>query len=118
MTDNAEMVEALKAVAHPLRLRILRALAQSKRSVGEIDDVAAIGPPALSQQLAVLRNSGLVTTRREAKLVFYRLDQSRIAALATLLADLAGDADALCLDAPRAPHGKPPSSVASFAPLG
>lgn len=113
MTEDSDTVEALKAAAHPLRLRILRALAQSERSVGEIDEVAAIGQPALSQQLAVLRNAGLVTTRREAKLVFYRLDQSRLAALSCLLADLAGGPGA-----PRASRRTPPSGVASFARLG
>ena len=63
-----ELVDALKAVAHPVRLRILQTLAGTERNVGEIDEAADIGQPTLSQQLAVLRNAGLVTTRKDAKL--------------------------------------------------
>ncbi|TCD04984.1 ArsR family transcriptional regulator [Erythrobacteraceae bacterium CFH 75059] len=89
MTDDA-LVEGLKAVAHPLRLRILRALTGAERNVGEIDAVAQIGQPMLSQQLAVLRGAGLVQTRREAKLVFYRIDEARLSALSQMLDQLHG----------------------------
>ena len=78
MTDE-ELVEALKALAHPVRLRIMQALTGTERNVGEIDDAAEIGQPTLSQQLAVLRNAGLVKTRKDAKLVYYRIDDGRLA---------------------------------------
>jgi DNA-binding transcriptional ArsR family regulator len=78
MTDD-ELVDALKALAHPVRLRIMKALSGTERNVGEIDDAADIGQPSLSQQLAVLRNAGLVKTRKEAKLVYYRIDDGRLA---------------------------------------
>ena len=78
MTDE-ELVDALKALAHPVRLRIMKALTGTERNVGEIDDAAEIGQPTLSQQLAVLRNAGLVTTRKDAKLVYYRIDDGRLA---------------------------------------
>ncbi len=77
MTDDA-LVEALKALAHPVRLRIMQALTGTERNVGEIDDAAEIGQPTLSQQLAVLRNAGLVKTRKDAKLVYYRIDDDRL----------------------------------------
>ena len=67
MTDE-EVVDSLKALAHPVRLRIMQALTGTERNVGEIDDAAEIGQPTLSQQLAVLRNVGLVKTRKDAKL--------------------------------------------------
>lgn len=78
MTDE-EFVDALKALAHPVRLRIMKALSGTERNVGEIDDAAEIGQPTLSQQLAVLRNAGLVTTRKDAKLVYYRIDLGKLA---------------------------------------
>ena len=61
MNDD-DLVAALKAVAHPVRLRILQTLSGAERNVGEIDDAAEIGQPTLSQQLAVLRGAGLVAT--------------------------------------------------------
>src|SRR3546814_5446501 len=78
MTDE-ELVDALKALAHPVRLRIMRALTGAERNVGEIDEAAQVGQPTLSQQLAVLRNAGLVKTRKDAKLVYYRIDDSSLA---------------------------------------
>lgn len=111
--NDGETVDALKAVAHPLRLRILRALAGTERSVGEIDDVAGIGQPALSQQLAVLRGAGLVLTRKEAKMVFYRLDEARLSVLTAALAALSGAARPV----PSVRQASP-SGVAKFARIG
>lgn len=112
MTEG-DLVDGLKAVAHPLRLRILRTLAGSERNVGEIDEVARIGQPALSQQLAVLRNAGLVTTRKQAKLVFYRIDAAKLAAMSSVLGEIAGVAAE-----PARPPRRTSPGVASFARLG
>ncbi len=81
-------LESLKALAHPMRYRILATLADGERNVGEIEETSGITQPALSQQLAVLRNAKLVTTRREAKQIYYaiavdRLDDA-LAAIETL----------------------------------
>ena len=112
MTEE-ELVDALKAVAHPVRLRILQTLAGGERNVGEIDDAARIGQPSLSQQLAVLRNAGLVTTRKQAKLVFYRIDAARLAAMSSVLGGIAG----VSVEPARAPR-RPSPGVAAFARLG
>lgn len=88
--NDEEQVDALKALAHPVRLRIMRALSGVERNVGEIDDAARIGQPTLSQQLAVLRNAGLVKTRKDAKLVYYRIDEERLSQLASATEALAG----------------------------
>lgn len=82
------MIDELKAIAHPLRLRILEVLRDGERNVGEIEDAAQIGQPALSQQLGVLRKAGLVETRKEAKLVYYRLGEEPLAQLADLVESL------------------------------
>lgn len=89
MTED-ELVESFKAVAHPVRLRILKALAGGERNVGELDEIAQIGQPMLSQQLAVLRSAGLVKTRKDAKLVFYRLDDAKFSGLSRTLDRLSG----------------------------
>lgn len=88
--DEDTLVEALKATAHPLRLRILTVLQAGELNVGEIETASGIGQPALSQQLSVLRKAGLVGTRKEAKLVYYRLASDRLATIATSMAQLAG----------------------------
>lgn len=76
MSDSP--IEELKALAHPLRFRILEALRSGERNVGEIEQATGIGQPALSQQLGVLRKAGLVETRKQAKLVFYRLGEEKL----------------------------------------
>lgn len=106
------MVEELKALAHPLRLRILQVLSKGERNVGEIEDAAEIGQPALSQQLGVLRKAGLVETRKEAKLVYYSLGAERVGQVAKLISELAPSEDS------RAIIEKTPSpGVANFARL-
>lgn len=77
MSEN-DLIEALKALAHPLRWRMLSALTAGERNVGELEAATGIGQPGLSQQLGVLRKAGLVETRKEAKLVFYSLANKQI----------------------------------------
>ncbi len=89
-TDLEESADLLKALAHPVRLAILRSLIDGERSVGMIEEISSIGQPALSQQLAVLRNAELVQTRREAKQIFYRINHARVADLSALLDSFAG----------------------------
>lgn len=84
VSENA-LVEQFKAIAHPLRLRILEALSHTERNVGEIEHATGIGQPALSQQLGVLRKAGLVETRKDAKLVFYRLAENELGELSAVL---------------------------------
>ena len=88
--NDEDLVEGMKALAHPLRLRIMQSLEGKERNVGQIEEAAAIGQPALSQQLAVLRNAGLVKTRKEAKLVYYRIDESRLSGLVEAMQALGG----------------------------
>lgn len=112
MTDE-ELVDALKALAHPVRLRIMQALTGSERNVGEIDDAADIGQPTLSQQLAVLRNAGLVKTRKDAKLVYYRIDDASLAKVVDAAGALGG------ISAKPMRHSRQPApGVANFARLG
>ena len=110
---DADHTETLKALAHPLRLRILQALAGVERNVGEIESVADVGQPALSQQLAVLRKAGLVATRKEAKLVFYRIEDGRLLTLIDALSGLAGDEGQ-----PNAARRQLAPQAANFARLG
>lgn len=82
-------IDSLKAIAHPLRYAILAALAGTELNVGEIEAATGIGQPGLSQQLSILRNAGLVVSRRDAKMVFYRSDSNALGALAAAVAAIA-----------------------------
>ncbi len=63
--------ELFRALAHPARVRALELLAEGERSVGDMAPLVGIELSHLSQQLAVLRRAGLVTTRKEGSTVFY-----------------------------------------------
>ena len=84
--DTAEMVENardaadfLKTLAHPSRLMIVCALVDGERSVRELEDTLGIRQPGLSQQIAELRDAGLIVGRKESKNMFYRLSDGRVA---------------------------------------
>lgn len=65
----------LKALANEKRLLILCMLVEGERNVGELNARLDLSQSALSQHLAVLREDGLVATRRDAQNVYYGLPQ-------------------------------------------
>lgn len=76
--------ELFRALAHPARIRILELLADGERSVGDMAPVIGLESSHLSQQLAVLRHAGLVTTRKDGPSVIYRIrDRALISLLAS-----------------------------------
>ena len=66
-----DAAQLLKALANERRLQILCLLAGGERSVGEINDLLDLSQSALSQHLAVLREDGLVNTRRDGQTIHY-----------------------------------------------
>jgi ArsR family transcriptional regulator, virulence genes transcriptional regulator len=82
MREHAdEAVRLLKALANQKRLMILCALVECERSVSEINQLVELSQSALSQHLALLREQGLVETRREAQTIYYRLAPGPVHAL-------------------------------------
>ena len=86
MTDTAEHLNmsamqlaaardsrVLKTLANPDRLLLLCQLTQGEHGVSEMEALVGVLQPTLSQQLAVLRQEGLVTTRRDGKQIFYSI---------------------------------------------
>ena len=69
--DKASVL--LKALSNQDRLMILCIIAESERSVSELEGLLEIRQPTLSQQLARLRADELVTTRRDGKVIYYSL---------------------------------------------
>jgi DNA-binding transcriptional ArsR family regulator len=73
--------ELFRALAHPIRIRVLEVLVEGEESVGALAGALNLDLPQLSQQLAVLRNAHVVTTRRERSTVFYRVVDPRMSQL-------------------------------------
>lgn len=76
--DARAAADFLRALAHPMRLRILCRLLEGELPVHGFEAELGLRQPSLSQQLGQLREAGLVVTRREAKSVFYRLADDRV----------------------------------------
>lgn len=69
----ADATRLLKALANDKRLMLLCLLFEGERTVGELNARVDLSQSALSQHLAVLREDGLVKTRREAQAIHYSL---------------------------------------------
>jgi len=62
-----------RALAHPTRIRMLEILVRGGRTVQELQEALTLDQPIVSQQLAVLRNQGIVTAQKEGLSVRYTL---------------------------------------------
>jgi DNA-binding transcriptional ArsR family regulator len=86
LAQNSKRAAAfLKIMANDKRLLILCLLAQREHSVSDLEGELGIRQPTLSQQLAILREQGLVGTRRQGKSVFYVLASPEVEAVMELL---------------------------------
>ena len=77
----------MKALANPDRLLLLCQLSQGEQRVGELEALLGIAQPTLSQQLGVLRDEALVTTRREGKHIYYQIASAQALAVMQTLYD-------------------------------
>ena len=80
-----EVTSLLKTLS---RLMIVCTLVEGEFSVSELEEKLDIHQPHLSQYLTVLRNSGIVETRRDGKQIFYRLTEEKAAQLVGALYDI------------------------------
>ena len=90
LQESAAQASALLlAVGNPNRLLVLCLLiAQGEMSVGALNELVELSPSALSQHLARMREEGLVTYRREAQTLYYRIDNPDVAKLIATLKDI------------------------------
>lgn len=79
---------AIKAIAHPLRLKILCVLGGSEVSVQDIVDNVGTSQSNISQHLAILRDKGVLCTRKDANRVFYRVNDPRTLKLVEIMRDV------------------------------
>lgn len=68
---------SLKAMSHPLRLKILCTLGGAEVSVQDIVEQVGTSQSNISQHLAILRDKGILTSRKDANRVFYRVSDNR-----------------------------------------
>ena len=78
----------LKVLGNPDRLLLLCQLTQGEFCVSELETLLQIQQPTLSQQLGVLREEGLVSTRREGKQIFYKIDSREATGIMQVLYEL------------------------------
>ncbi|MBS7541326.1 ArsR/SmtB family transcription factor [Ancylobacter lacus] len=124
LADDSDDLLALRlrALAHPARLAILRALARAERCpCGEIVRGLSLAQSTVSQHLKVLKEAGLITGTIEGPRSCYGLDRAVVARLAAtlapLLADLAGQSPSAAGLTPALPSPISASPDAVF-PLG
>lgn len=85
MNTYHDQARLLKLMAHPMRLQILDLLRCSEECVCHLSAVLNKPQPYVSQQLAILREAGLILDRKEGTNVFYGLDDSNAAAVLTAI---------------------------------
>ena len=84
----ADAAGLMKALGNESRLMILCVLAEGERSVSDLNTIVPLSQSALSQQLARLRQQGLVKTRRESQTIYYSLKHGPADRVITLLHDI------------------------------
>ena len=75
----------MKVLSNPDRLMLLCQLSQGEKRVGELEEILGIVQPTLSQQLTVLRDEALVTTRRDGKNIYYQIASPQALAVMDVL---------------------------------
>lgn len=92
LIDKQEHIEmaarSLKAIAHPLRLKILCVIGDQEACVQEIVDAAGTSQSNISQHLAILREKGVLQTRKDANRVFYSVTDPRTLQLVSLMREV------------------------------
>ena len=86
--DIQQAAQAIKAIAHPLRLKILCVLGDQEISVQDIVEQVGTSQSNISQHLAILRDKGVLATRKDANRVFYRIDDLRTLKLIGMIRDV------------------------------
>jgi DNA-binding transcriptional ArsR family regulator len=79
---------SMKAIAHPLRLKILCTLGADEVSVQDIVEEVGTSQSNISQHLAILRDKGILTARKDANRVYYRVGDARTLRLISMMREI------------------------------
>lgn len=92
MIDKKEHIEtaarALKAISHPLRLKILCIVGAQEVCVQDIVEAVGTSQSNISQHLAILRDKGVLQTRKDANRVYYRVADQRTLQLVGMMREV------------------------------
>ena len=98
LTEHAELItrdedidrasRSLKAMSHPLRLKILCTLGDKEISVQDIVDQVGTSQSNISQHLAILREKDILGCKKEANRVYYYIDDERMLQLISMMRDV------------------------------
>lgn len=83
-----EASELLKALSHETRLLILCLLCEGEKSVTDLEEIMSMSQASVSQQLARLRFDKLVHTRRDGRVIYYRIASEEVSNIINQLYDL------------------------------
>lgn len=86
--DIQQAAQAIKAIANPLRLKILCVLGNQELSVQDIVEQVGTSQSNISQHLSIMRDKGVLTTRKEANWVYYRIGDLRTLKLIGMIRDV------------------------------
>jgi DNA-binding transcriptional ArsR family regulator len=86
MAHVAPEQDAFRAIADPNRRRMLDAMLEAERTVGELTQALGIRQPSVSQHMQVLKLAGLVTERRAGRHTFYAARPAELGAVGAWLA--------------------------------
>ena len=84
-SDIERASRALKAMSHPLRLKILCALGEREVSVQDIVEHVGTSQSNISQHLAILRDKDILSTRKDANRVYYKIGDPRLLQLISMM---------------------------------
>lgn len=86
--DIDRAARSLKAMSHPLRLKILCTLGDREVSVQDIVEHVGTSQSNISQHLAILRDKGILASRKDANRVYYRVGDSRTLRLISMMREV------------------------------
>ncbi len=84
-SDIERASRALKAMSHPLRLKILCTLGEQEVSVQDIVENVGTSQSNISQHLAILRDKDILSTRKDANRVYYKIGDPRLLQLISMM---------------------------------
>ena len=94
--NAAAAARLMRALANERRLMILCKLTKGERSVGALQTEIGLSQSALSQHLALLREDGIVATRREGQTIHYRITDDAASKVIATLAEIYCPSEPLC----------------------
>jgi ArsR family transcriptional regulator len=86
--DIERASRSIKAMSHPLRLKILCSLGDKEVSVQDIVEMVGTSQSNISQHLAILRDKGILASRKDANRVYYRVGDNRTLRLISMMREV------------------------------